>query len=51
MGCERLRVAPIDAVMIGDNPLTDAAGAARAGLRFLQVEPNRPQSAIRFWRD
>lgn len=49
MGCERLRIAPKDAVMIGDNPLTDAAGAERAGLRFLKVEPNRPQSAIARW--
>jgi predicted HAD superfamily phosphohydrolase YqeG len=25
--------------MIGDNPATDGIGAARLGIRFLQVEP------------
>ncbi len=34
-----LGVAAADAVMIGDNPDTDGVGAARLGIRFLQVEP------------
>lgn len=46
MGCKRLNIDPSDAVMIGDNPLTDAAGADRFGMRFIKVEPNNPFSAI-----
>ncbi len=37
IGCERLGIAPAQCLMIGDNPLTDGAGAARAGIAFCQV--------------
>lgn len=38
---ERLGVDPGQALMIGDNPVTDAAAAAAAGLRFLRVRTPR----------
>ena len=38
MACDRLGVAPKDAVMIGDNPQTDGLGASRIGMRFWQVD-------------
>ncbi|MCP3464537.1 MULTISPECIES: HAD-IIA family hydrolase [unclassified Bradyrhizobium] len=34
----RLGVSPSEAVMIGDNPHTDGAGAGRLGIRYLNVE-------------
>lgn len=37
IGCERLGIAPAQCMMIGDNPLTDGIGAARAGIPFCQV--------------
>lgn len=37
-GCEALGVQPEDAVMIGDNPDTDVAGAAPLGLRCILVD-------------
>jgi HAD superfamily hydrolase (TIGR01450 family) len=37
IGCERLGMAPAQCLMIGDNPLTDGAGASRAGIAFCQV--------------
>jgi HAD superfamily hydrolase (TIGR01450 family) len=37
IGCERLGIAPAQCLMIGDNPLTDGAGASRAGIAFCQV--------------
>ena len=39
LGCERLGIAPDEGVMIGDNPLTDGAGATAVGLAFWQVVP------------
>jgi HAD superfamily hydrolase (TIGR01450 family) len=45
--CDRLNVAPADAMMIGDNPQTDGLGAMRLGLRFWQVHNGlirRPQT-------
>lgn len=44
MGCLRLGISPQDGLMIGDNALTDGAGAARAGLRFAQIKANEPLS-------
>lgn len=43
-GCLRLGISPREALMIGDNALTDGAGAARAGMGFIQVAPNKPLS-------
>jgi len=37
IGSQRLGTAPEGCLMIGDNPLTDGAGAARAGIGFCQV--------------
>jgi len=37
IGCARLALDPADAVMIGDNPHTDGAGAARMGMDFVPV--------------
>ena len=37
IGCERLGIPASRCIMIGDNPLTDGAGAARAGIAFCQV--------------
>lgn len=37
IGCERLGTTPAECLMIGDNPLTDGAGASRAGIAFCQV--------------
>ncbi len=37
IGCERLGRQPSQCLMIGDNPLTDGAGASRAGIAFCQV--------------
>lgn len=45
LGCERLGIDPAEAVMIGDNPLTDGAGAAALGLAFWQVVPGRLEAA------
>jgi FMN phosphatase YigB (HAD superfamily) len=39
LGCERLGIEPGEGVMIGDNPLTDGAGAKAMGLAFWQVVP------------
>lgn len=39
LGCERLGIAPGEGVMIGDNPLTDGAGARAVGITFWQVVP------------
>ncbi len=36
-GLKRLGAAPMDTIMIGDNPLTDASGAARLGIPYLLV--------------
>jgi putative hydrolase of the HAD superfamily len=41
VACERLRVEPAQAVMVGDNPLTDA-GAVRAGICVLLLPPPPP---------
>lgn len=41
LGCKRLGIDPADGVMIGDNPLTDGAGAEAVGLAFWQVVPGR----------
>jgi HAD superfamily hydrolase (TIGR01450 family) len=41
LGCERLGIDPAHGVMIGDNPLTDGAGAAAIGLAFWQVVPGK----------
>jgi HAD superfamily hydrolase (TIGR01450 family) len=38
MGCQRLAIDFVDAIMIGDNPLTDGLGARRLGMRFHQVQ-------------
>lgn len=43
MACRRLGLDFPDAIMIGDNPLTDGLGASRLGMRFHQVH----QGAIR----
>lgn len=48
MGCLRLGVSAQEAVMIGDNALTDGAGSKRAGMRYIQVTPNEPQSFFDF---
>lgn len=37
-----LGVVPSEAVMIGDNPRTDGAGAHRLGMAYVAVEPGRP---------
>lgn len=37
IGCERLGMKPAECLMVGDNPLTDGAGASRAGITFCQV--------------
>ena len=37
IGCQRLGMRPAECLMVGDNPLTDGAGAARAGIAFCQV--------------
>jgi ribonucleotide monophosphatase NagD (HAD superfamily) len=37
IGCQRLGIEAAQCVMIGDNPLTDGAGAVRAGIPFFQV--------------
>jgi len=34
---ERLGVAPGEAVLVGDNPVTDGAGAKAAGVDFILV--------------
>lgn len=44
MGCLRLGISPQEALMIGDNALTDVAGAARVGMRYVQITPNEPLS-------
>lgn len=41
LGCQRLGIDPADGVMIGDNPLTDGAGAAAIGLAFWHVAPGK----------
>lgn len=45
LGCQRLGIDPADGVMIGDNPLTDGAGAAALGLAFWQVVPGKLDAA------
>lgn len=39
---EKAGVSPVDAVMIGDNPSTDGAGARSCGIPFVQVHPDGP---------
>ncbi|MEO7468392.1 MAG: HAD family hydrolase [Sphingobium limneticum] len=41
---DKAGVAPGDAVMIGDNPTTDGAGARACGMPFVQVHPEGPLS-------
>lgn len=48
MGCLRLGISPQEALMIGDNILTDGAGSMRAGMRYIQITPNEPQSFFDF---
>lgn len=45
LGCQRLGIDPADGVMIGDNPLTDGAGATAIGLAFWQVVPGKLDAA------
>jgi HAD superfamily hydrolase (TIGR01450 family) len=40
IGAERLGIGPGQCMMIGDNPLTDGAGASRAGIAFYHVTPD-----------
>lgn len=42
----RFGVAAVDAVMIGDNGLTDGAGAERSGIRPVLVGPGNPHASI-----
>lgn len=42
----RAGVAAEEAVLVGDNPETDGAGAARAGIAFLRVPPGAGPDAI-----
>jgi ribonucleotide monophosphatase NagD (HAD superfamily) len=42
IGCERLGIPAERCIMIGDNPLTDGAGATRAGIAFCQVAGVHP---------
>lgn len=42
-----LGTAPAKTVVIGDNPETDGAGAARLGMRFLQVRDGDAEAAAR----
>lgn len=44
LGCARLGINASEAVMIGDNRLTDGEGATRAGMGYAQVTPNQPLS-------
>jgi HAD superfamily hydrolase (TIGR01450 family) len=48
LGCQRLGIDPADGVMIGDNPLTDGAGAAAIGLAFWQVVPGKLDATALF---
>lgn len=47
LGCERLGIEPDESVMIGDNPLTDGAGARALGMTFWQAVPGGLNQAIR----
>jgi ribonucleotide monophosphatase NagD (HAD superfamily) len=51
-GLKRLGADPKDTIMIGDNPLTDAVGAARLGMPYLLVgaapEADAPSLALLF---
>lgn len=47
LGCERLSIAPEEGVMIGDNPLTDGAGARALGMSFWQAMPGGLDQALR----
>lgn len=42
----RFGIAPGEAVMIGDNGLTDGAGAERSGIRAVLVGPGNPHASI-----
>ncbi|MGY6632510.1 MAG: HAD-IIA family hydrolase [Alkalilacustris sp.] len=44
---ERLGVSAACALLVGDNPETDGAGARRLGIRFLQVGPTAPAAGPR----
>ena len=44
---ERAGVAPADAVMVGDNPATDGAGATSTGIAFVHVHPEGPLTMAR----
>jgi 4-nitrophenyl phosphatase len=51
-GLRRLGAEPVDTIMIGDNPLTDALGAARLGMPYLLVgtthQADAPSPSILF---
>jgi len=44
---QRAGIDAADAVMIGDNPATDGAGAAACGIPFIQVHPTGPLTMAR----
>ncbi len=46
LACVRLGISPRDALMIGDNPETDGAGARRLGMRFLLVRNGQIRHAF-----
>jgi HAD superfamily hydrolase (TIGR01450 family) len=46
LGCERLGIEPKEGVMIGDNPLTDGAGASALGMTFWQAMPGGLEQAV-----
>jgi ribonucleotide monophosphatase NagD (HAD superfamily) len=41
-----LAVPAAQAVMVGDNPHTDGAGARRLGMRYVAIEPGRPLALL-----
>lgn len=45
-GCNRLGIAPEQAVMIGDNTETDGTGARRLGMRFFLVQQGSLRSSL-----
>lgn len=47
MGCKRLGIEPGEGVMIGDNPLTDGAGATALGMTFWQTVTGSLDEALR----
>jgi HAD superfamily hydrolase (TIGR01450 family) len=47
LGCQRLGITPDEGVMIGDNPLTDGAGARALGMTFWQAVPGGLDQAMR----